>query len=193
MKKALTTRLPLAILCSAFVLAQGAGAEAPSGLYLGGNYGGFKARGGDFDDERDLIEGVVGWQLNPYLGIEGNYIDFGKYGLAIIFEQRGCIYCKKMHEEVFPIPEIDAYINDHYFVIQMNLFGDVEVFGVSRNQDDDSLFYGLGAAFRITDGVGLTAEYKRFDIEYDSAQYPVTPSSDDTDLDTLTVGVRVSF
>ncbi|MGB5559207.1 MAG: thioredoxin family protein [Paracoccaceae bacterium] len=46
---------------------------------------------------------------------------------AIIFEQRGCIYCKKMHEEVFPVPEIDAYINDHYFVIQMNLFGDVEV------------------------------------------------------------------
>lgn len=46
---------------------------------------------------------------------------------AIIFEQRGCIYCKKMHEEVFPDSEIDAYIRDNYFVIQMNLFGDVEV------------------------------------------------------------------
>ena len=47
--------------------------------------------------------------------------------LLVMFEQRGCIYCTKMHEEVFPIPEIDAYIRDNYFVVQLNLFGDVEV------------------------------------------------------------------
>ena len=47
--------------------------------------------------------------------------------LMIIFEQRGCIYCTKMYEEVFPQPEIDALIRDNYFVVQMNLFGDVEV------------------------------------------------------------------
>ena len=47
--------------------------------------------------------------------------------LLIIFEQRGCIYCTKMYEEVFPQPEIDALIRDNYFVVQMNLFGDVEV------------------------------------------------------------------
>lgn len=47
--------------------------------------------------------------------------------LAIIFEQRGCIYCRKMHEEVFVDPEIDALIEDNYFIVQMNLFGDVEV------------------------------------------------------------------
>lgn len=47
--------------------------------------------------------------------------------LLITVEQRGCIYCTKMHEEVFPDPGIDALIRDHYFVVQMNLFGDVEV------------------------------------------------------------------
>lgn len=47
--------------------------------------------------------------------------------LMIIWEQRGCIYCKKMHEEVFPDPQIDALIRENYFVVQMNLFGDVEV------------------------------------------------------------------
>lgn len=47
--------------------------------------------------------------------------------LAIIIEQRGCIYCKKMHEEVFIDPTIDAYIKDNYFVVQINMFGDVEV------------------------------------------------------------------
>jgi len=47
--------------------------------------------------------------------------------LMVIFEQRGCIYCTKMHEEVFPDPGITKLIEDTYFVVQMNLFGDVEV------------------------------------------------------------------
>ncbi|HHB82303.1 MAG TPA: thioredoxin [Devosia sp.] len=47
--------------------------------------------------------------------------------LMILVEQRGCIYCTKMHEEIFPIPEIDAYIKENFFVVQLNMFGDVEV------------------------------------------------------------------
>jgi len=47
--------------------------------------------------------------------------------LMIMIEQRGCIYCKKMHEEVFVVPEVAAYIEDHFFVVQINMFGDVEV------------------------------------------------------------------
>jgi thioredoxin-related protein len=47
--------------------------------------------------------------------------------LLIMFEQRGCIYCTKAHEEVYPHPAIDALIREHYFVVQINMFGDVEV------------------------------------------------------------------
>lgn len=47
--------------------------------------------------------------------------------LMVIIEQRGCIYCKKMHEEVFVVPEIAQYIEDNFFVVQINMFGDVEV------------------------------------------------------------------
>lgn len=47
--------------------------------------------------------------------------------LLVIWEQRGCIYCSKMHEDVLPRPEIDAMLSDEYFVVQLNLFGDVEV------------------------------------------------------------------
>lgn len=47
--------------------------------------------------------------------------------LALIFEQRGCIYCTRMHEKVFPRPEIADYITEHYFVVQLNLHGDLEV------------------------------------------------------------------
>ncbi|SDG03834.1 thioredoxin family protein [Alloyangia pacifica] len=47
--------------------------------------------------------------------------------LLILIEQRGCIYCTKMHEEVFPQPEIEKLLTEDYFVIQINMFGDVEV------------------------------------------------------------------
>lgn len=47
--------------------------------------------------------------------------------LVIIIEQRGCIYCKKMHETVFNVPEVAKYIKDNFVVVQYNMFGDEEV------------------------------------------------------------------
>jgi len=47
--------------------------------------------------------------------------------LMLIVEQRGCIYCTRMHEQVFPRPEIDAYLRENFFVVQINLHGDTEV------------------------------------------------------------------
>jgi thioredoxin-related protein len=46
---------------------------------------------------------------------------------AVIFEQRGCIYCRKMHEEVFTDPEVREMLEEDFYVVQMNLFGDEEV------------------------------------------------------------------
>jgi thioredoxin-related protein len=66
--------------------------------------------------------------------------------LLVIWEQRGCIYCKKMHEEVFPDPEITALIEENYFVVQMNLFGDVEVTdfdGEVRPEKDMAMKWGV--------------------------------------------------
>ena len=47
--------------------------------------------------------------------------------LMVIIEQRGCIYCTRMHEEVFPDPEVNAALTENFFVVQINMFGDVEV------------------------------------------------------------------
>ncbi|MCR9274371.1 MULTISPECIES: thioredoxin family protein [Mameliella] len=47
--------------------------------------------------------------------------------LVLFFEQRGCIYCKKMHEEVFTDPEVSEFIAENYFVVQLNLHGSTEV------------------------------------------------------------------
>jgi thioredoxin-related protein len=47
--------------------------------------------------------------------------------LLLMFEQRGCIYCTKMHNEVFPDEAITKMFGDNYFVVQLNLHGDIEV------------------------------------------------------------------
>ena len=47
--------------------------------------------------------------------------------LMLMFEQRGCVYCTKMHTEVFPDPEVTQMIEDNYFVVQLNLHGDIDV------------------------------------------------------------------
>lgn len=47
--------------------------------------------------------------------------------LAIIIEQRGCIYCKEMHEKVFSDPEVADFIKANFMVVQYNMFGDEEI------------------------------------------------------------------
>tara|TARA_R110002124_G_scaffold43991_3_gene134837 strand:+ start:206 stop:766 length:561 start_codon:yes stop_codon:yes gene_type:complete len=47
--------------------------------------------------------------------------------LMVMIEQRGCIYCAKMHAEVYSLPEIADYIEENYFVVQINMFGDIEI------------------------------------------------------------------
>ena len=47
--------------------------------------------------------------------------------LVLFFEQRGCIYCTKMHEEVFSDATVSDFIAENYFVVQLNLHGDIEV------------------------------------------------------------------
>ncbi|MCQ0091738.1 thioredoxin family protein [Roseovarius sp. M141] len=47
--------------------------------------------------------------------------------LVVMVEQRGCIYCTKMHEEVFSRANVASYIRDNFFVVQVNLHGDTEL------------------------------------------------------------------
>lgn len=47
--------------------------------------------------------------------------------LAITFEQRGCIYCREMHEKILADPEVRDFIKANFHVVQYNMFGDEEV------------------------------------------------------------------
>ena len=47
--------------------------------------------------------------------------------LVLMFEQRGCIYCSKMHKDVYSRENVSNYIDGNFFVVQLNLHGDLEV------------------------------------------------------------------
>lgn len=47
--------------------------------------------------------------------------------LVLVFEQAGCHYCAKTHETVLSDPEVVEYLNEHFVVVQFNLWGDEEV------------------------------------------------------------------
>lgn len=48
-------------------------------------------------------------------------------GLIVIFEQRGCPYCRELHAVNLERPEIVEFIEENYLMLQLNLWGDREV------------------------------------------------------------------
>ncbi len=54
--------------------------------------------------------------------------------LAIVFEQRGCIYCRAMHEKILSDPEVADYIKANFMVVQYNMFGDEEVIDLNGDE-----------------------------------------------------------
>ena len=47
--------------------------------------------------------------------------------LIVIVEQRGCPYCREMHEVNFAREDISSYISEHFMVLQLNMWGSREV------------------------------------------------------------------
>jgi hypothetical protein len=166
------------------VLAQTDSLDRP-GVFLGGNYGGFKARGGEFDDDRDLVEAVGGFRLNRYLALEGNYIDFGEYGSSLAsadVDGWGVAFTGRL-----PLTRtFGVYAKAGQFFWD----AETEVAGIRDDQDGDEPFYGVGVDFAITERVQLIAEYNRFDVDLDDDSFAVPVRDSDTDLDVAKIGVR---
>jgi thioredoxin-related protein len=67
--------------------------------------------------------------------IEDTFLDLGEdlaeatangQRFIVIVEQRGCIYCTRMHEEVFADPEVAALLEDDFYVVRLNMHGSTE-------------------------------------------------------------------
>ena len=69
------------------------------------------------------------WMHNTFKDLREDLAEANAAGkrLAIVIEQLGCIYCTKMHKEVWPDPVINRMLNKDFFFVQINMFGDVDV------------------------------------------------------------------
>ena len=69
------------------------------------------------------------WYLTSFLELQADLEAAREAGkrFMIVWEQPGCPYCERMHEENFTIPAISDYVRKHFAVLQLNLRGDRRV------------------------------------------------------------------
>lgn len=69
------------------------------------------------------------WFVQSFFDLKEDFAEAKAQGkrFAIIFEQRGCIYCTKMHTEVLSKRYINDYVRENFAVIQLDLWGEREV------------------------------------------------------------------
>jgi thioredoxin-related protein len=69
------------------------------------------------------------WGLNSFLDLREDLAEATSKGkrFAVIFEQRGCSYCTKMHTEVLAQKYINDYVRENFTILQLDLFGAREV------------------------------------------------------------------
>lgn len=100
--------------------------------------------------------------------------------LIVLIEQRGCIYCKRMHEQVFTDPKVNAILMDDYFAVQIDMFGATEVTdfdGVTRTAADMVREWG----YRFTPTIMVFAGAETPDVPAPQAALTVIPGALEVD------------
>lgn len=69
------------------------------------------------------------WFLQSFLDVRDDLEDAAAAGkrFAVMWEQKGCPYCKEMHQVNFARPEINDYVRENFAVLQLNMWGSREV------------------------------------------------------------------
>jgi thioredoxin-related protein len=69
------------------------------------------------------------WFMQTFLDLADDKAETEEAGkhFAVIFEQRGCPYCREMHEVNFARDDITGYVTSHFGILQLNLWGSREV------------------------------------------------------------------
>ena len=67
---------------------------------------------------------VQPWFYESFLDLREDVLESAREGkqLVILWEQRGCPYCKEMHRVNLRVPAIVKYLRANFNIIQMNLF-----------------------------------------------------------------------
>lgn len=159
-----------------------------AGPYLGGGVGMFKSRGGEFDDDNSFFELVGGYKFNQFFALEGAYINFGEYGGSVASASVDGWRAAAIGS--FPVtPMVNLYAKGG--ILFSNV--DVEVVGFDDSYSDEQFFVGLGVNFAVMDPLSVSVEYNRYRIDVDDSNWPGEVDSSNTDIDTLSLGVKFHF
>ncbi|MEZ5854828.1 MAG: thioredoxin family protein [Hyphomicrobiaceae bacterium] len=65
------------------------------------------------------------WFAQTFLDLKDDHAEAKTQGkrFAVIFEQRGCIYCTKMHTDVLSQRYINDYVRENFTIVQLDLWG----------------------------------------------------------------------
>lgn len=159
-----------------------------NGIYVGANYGYLKVDGkDDFDDDSDVIQGLVGYRFNQYLAIEGGYVNFGDYGNSLSnAETDGYTAALKVSYPI--VDRVELYAKGG----QLWYSTDYDVLGFSGNKDDEGVFAGAGVAFKVTDRFLINAEYTWYDAGI-TVENVSNGADTDTDFKQASLGVEYRF
>jgi len=69
------------------------------------------------------------WFVETFLDLAEDLEAASRSGkrFAVVFEQRGCPYCRDMHTVTLAIPEIESFVRSHFDLLQLDLHGAREV------------------------------------------------------------------
>jgi len=103
----------------------------------GGIAGRIAGTGGRANAASDRIEPILGddgmyhqpWFVNSFLDLKEDLAEAAEAGkrFVIMWEQRGCPYCRETHMVNFARPDINLFVRDNFAVLQLDLFGSREV------------------------------------------------------------------
>jgi hypothetical protein len=69
------------------------------------------------------------WFVQSFFDLKEDHAEAAAKGrrFAVIFEQRGCSYCTKMHTDVLSKRYINDYVRENFAVVQLDMWGEREV------------------------------------------------------------------
>ncbi len=69
------------------------------------------------------------WFINTFLDFREDLIDAKRNGkrFAVVWEQKGCSACKRLHVVNFLVPEVRDFVRDNFDLLQLNVHGSREV------------------------------------------------------------------
>ena len=163
-------------------------ASADSGFFFGGSVG-----AATLDDNIDTFaldtdstsfRLNAGWQFSDFLAIEAGYHDFGKFDESL--DLGGVLSDVNLRADGYTLgataniplgANLSLLGRAGAFIWE----GDARVDGLRiEGFDDENLYYGAGADFKVSDKFSLIGDWTRYEL-------------DDTESDVISIGFRYRF